>query len=148
MRRAARWGIGLAVLLTAARAGADTWTNATGDTLEAEAVEFDGRIVLFRRPGGEEVRLRLFSLAENEQRRVREFFNGPILPADVRPAFDQAAFQLERARLLLSEQQIDNREYAARHDQVIRTFVRACAALSHPENSAEVRQWVERLEAR
>lgn len=148
MRPLARWGIGLAVLLAAARAGADTWTNAAGDILEAEAVECDGRTVLFRRPGGQEVRLPLFSLAENEQRRVRELFNGPLVPADVRPAFDQAAFQLERARLLLSEQQIDNREYAARHDQVIRTFVRACAALSHAENSGEVRQWVERLEAR
>lgn len=148
MRQAARWGGVLAVLLAAGRVGADTWTNAAGDTLEAEAVECDGRTVLFRRPGGQEVRMPLFSLAESEQRRVREFFNGPILPADVRPAFDQAAFQLERARLLLSEQQLDNREYAARHDQIIRTFVRACAALSHAENSEEVRQWVERLEAR
>ncbi|HOW97782.1 MAG TPA: hypothetical protein P5567_12665 [Kiritimatiellia bacterium] len=148
MKRAARWGIGLAVLVAAGRVGADTWTNAAGDTLEAEAVECDGRTVLFRRPGGQEVRLPLFSLSGNEQRRVQERLNGPLLPADVRPAFDQAALQLERARLLLSEQQLDNQEYAARHDQVIRTFVKACAALSHAENSDEVRQWVERLEAR
>lgn len=55
MKRAVRWG-SPAVLVAAGRVGADTWTNAAGDTLEAEA-ECDGRTVLFRRPGGEEVRL-------------------------------------------------------------------------------------------
>ena len=141
-------GLIAALAALAGSAPAETWTNAAGNTLEAEAVESDGRTVLFRRPGGEEVRLPIFSLAESEQRRVRELFNGPLLPAEIRPAFDQAASQLARARLLLSEQQIDNREFAARYDQVIRTFAKACAALSYAENGDEVRQWVERLKAR
>lgn len=67
----------------------------------------------------------------------------------MRPAFDQAALQLERALLsFFRSSSWIIRNTPVRHDQVIRTFVKACVTLSHAENSDEVRQWVERLEAR
>lgn len=137
-----------ALVLLAGPAAADTWTNAAGGTIEALAVEFDGRTVVLRRPTGEEVRLPLFCLAKEEQRRVKELFNGPPIPAVLQPAYNQAVVQLERARLLLGGGQMSTAEYAARRGHVIRSLERACAALSYPANSDQVRQLVARLSKR
>ena len=135
----------IAFSLLAAWARADTWTNAAGDTIEAEAVAFDGRAVVLRRPNGAELRLPLHSLADPEKQRVRTRFGGPEIPANVKPAYDLAARQIERARLLRAEGQMDDADYAERLEDVIGSFTKACAALSYGENSDQFKRWVTQL---
>ena len=134
--------------VSVSRAPADTWTNAAGDTIEATPSEFDGRTVVFQRPTGEEIRIPLFSLAGSEQQRVKEYFNGPQIPGALQQAYAFATDQLDRARLLFTEGQMDDAAYAARRENVIGSFKRSCSELSYAEDSEEVQQLVARLLAR
>ena len=136
------------LMLWAIQAPADTWTNVAGQAIEAEAVALDGRTVVLRRPSGQELRLPIFSLAPDEQRRVKILFNGPEIPAALQPAYAYAADQLDRARLLFTDGQLSDEEYAARRREILLTFKKACADQSFPETGDEVRQLTERLLSR
>jgi hypothetical protein len=129
-------------------APADTWTNAAGEAFEATALELDGRNVIFERPSGEKIRLPLFSLALEEQQRVKVLLNGPEIPVPLQPAYGYAAAQLDRARLLFTDGQLTDQDYAAQRSDLINSFKKACAEQSYAETSTEVQQLVERLLSR
>jgi hypothetical protein len=134
-----------ALLLPAGRACADTWTNAAGNTFDAVPVELNGQTVIFERAGGEKVSMRLFSLAEDEQKRVSAVFNGPAIPPALQQAYRFAVDQLERARASFQEGQIDDATYASRRENVIRSFKKICADRGFPEDSQDVKELVLRL---
>ena len=136
---------GTAAFMLTARVHAHTWTNTAGHSFEATALEIDGQTAVFERPSGEKLRMPLFSLSTDEQRRIQEQFYGPAIPADLQSAYAYAAAQLERARLLRTEGQIDEQAFADRHAAVLRSLKQACAERGYAEESDEVQQLVTRL---
>jgi hypothetical protein len=146
VRRVIRLIVPMAVLIVPVeRAFPDTWTNVAGDTIEATALEFDGRAVVFQRPHGEKIKIPLFSLATGDQARVKEVFNGPQVPADLQQAYRFSSEQLKRFRLLFEDGLMDDAMYAARREGVIRSFKTSCAERSYAEDSDDVQKLVTRL---
>ncbi|MFH0881126.1 MAG: hypothetical protein V2A34_15550, partial [Lentisphaerota bacterium] len=127
-------------------AHAGSWTNAVGDTVEAEATAFDGSHVTLRKPDGREMRLPLFSLAANEQKRVKQLFGVEEAPGAIRQAFRLAEIQLERARVLRNDEAIDGEEFSARKNAVLEAFLRECAAQSFPEDGEDVQRCLRKLD--
>lgn len=149
VRRVIPWIVFIGVLvLPVARAFSDTWTNAAGDTFEANPLECDGRKVVFQRPTGEQIRMPLFSLSADEQKRVKVYFNGPEVPAAVRMAYDYASGQIDRARLLFQDGRMGDKDFASRREEIIRSFKKTCEQHSYDESGDEVQQLVARLLAR
>ena len=136
------------LVLPVARAFPDTWTNAAGEAFEAIPLECDGRKVVFQRPTGEQIRMPLFSLSADEQKRVKIHFSGPEIPADLQAAYRCATAQLDRARLLFQDGRMHDEDYAGKRAGIIRSFTKACEEHSYVESSDEVQQLVERLLSR
>ena len=134
-----------ALALLAFQSPAAMWTNAAGEAFEADALELDGRTAVFQRPGGEKIRMPVFSLALEDQRRLKELFNGPEIPAPLQQAYAYASEQISRARLLFEEGHLTDQEYASRRAGLIQTFKKSCAEQSFAEKSEEVQQLSERL---
>lgn len=126
-------------------ASADIWTNTAGHSFEATALEIDGQTAIFERPSGEKIRLPLFSLSSDEQRRIREQFNGPDIPPELQSAYAYAEAQLERARALRAEGHVNAQEFSDRHAAVLRSLIQACAERGYAEKSVEVQQLLTRL---
>lgn len=125
---------------------AGSWTNAAGHVIEAEAVAFDGSRVTLKKASGQTMILPLHSLAPNEQKRVKIFFNEEDIPATLRSSFRLAQTQLAHARALRDDGELDAAEFNARKETVVDAFLRECAAQSYPADSEDVQRWLAKIE--
>ena len=124
---------------------AGAWTNLAGHALEATPLALEGDMVTFSRPSGGELRMPIYSLLPEEQKRLKETLGVLDIPGPLRSAYRLAESQLKTAQALYADGRIDEREHAARRNTVIQAFLKMCEDQSFPRDSAEVQKLLDQL---
>lgn len=146
IRRGLRFGVGLAVGLMPAAGRGDTWTNAAGQSIEAELVSVAEGVAVFQRPDGTRFDLPVASLSPAAQQQVAHTTGNPPMPEAVRPAFDLYVRAVKRLDELHRAKRIDDDE-KNRQSAVIREhFEKTCRELNVP--AADRDRWLRLAQSR
>lgn len=117
--------IAVCLLLGTGTLSAATWSDLAGHSFEAEFVELENKVVVFERPNGDELRLKLSSLAKEDRIRVRKLAgNYNPIPPKLKSYCDLLRKRLRRARLFFKHGRISAAELREQKRKLRKILVR------------------------